>query len=305
LLGAPASAEPTSGQVAKQIEDASNELEDVIEAYNGIGESLKKTQTAAEDITRRMSDLQAQLNIAYSGVRSLAAAAYRGSGGMSTLSMLLSAGSTEGMVDQAATLRYVNRSQQRDITRYNEIKSKLDAERKRLDDLAKDQTNQQSQLASRKTKIEKDLRELEALKQRLNAPPPAAASEEYVNRSPPPNVSGAAGTAVAYAYAQARARAPYVYGAEGPSSFDCSGLTKAAWRQAGILLPHNAAQQWSATAHVQRGSLQPGDLVFYRGLGHVAIYVGSNKVIHAPQPGDVVQVASVDMMPPYGYGRPH
>jgi cell wall-associated NlpC family hydrolase len=302
LLSAPAAAEPTSEQVTKQIEQAWNDLEHVIEAYNGIGESLKQTQAAAADVTKRVDELQGQLDLAYSGVRSLAAAAYRGSGELSTLSMFLSAGSTEGIIDQAATLKYVNRSQQRDIARYLELKGKLDDERKRLDSLGKDQASQQSQLASRKTKIETDIRELEALKRRLNVPPPAASAGSTTPSSPPPSVSGAAGVAVSYAYAHLGA--PYVYGAEGPSSFDCSGLTTAAWRQAGVRLPHNAAQQWNVTAHISRASLQPGDLVFYSGLGHVAIYVGGNTVIHAPQPGSSVQTASVNMMAPYGYGRP-
>jgi cell wall-associated NlpC family hydrolase len=96
---------------------------------------------------------------------------------------------------------------------------------------------------------------------------------------------------------------PYVYGAEGPDGYDCSGLTKAAWRAAGKSLPHNAAQQWSVVVHISRSALKPGDLVFYSGLGHVAIYVGDGKVIHAPRPGESVKLASVDMMPPYGYGR--
>jgi len=72
---------------------------------------------------------------------------------------------------------------------------------------------------------------------------------------------------------------------------------------AGKSLPHNAAMQWSAVAHISRGDLRPGDLVFYNGLGHVGIFVGGNQIIHAPHAGTVVQLASVDIMPPYGYGR--
>jgi cell wall-associated NlpC family hydrolase len=78
----------------------------------------------------------------------------------------------------------------------------------------------------------------------------------------------------------------------------------AAWQAAGVSLPHNAEMQWNAVAHISRSSLAPGDLVFYRSLNHVAIYVGNGQVIHAPSTGDHVRVASVDMMPPYGYGRP-
>ncbi len=294
-----AHADPTPAQVASQIQQASNELEDVIEAYNAINEDLKRSQAATADLTARINTLQAQLDAAYGSIQTVASAAYRGSGGLSTLSVLLSAGSTNGLVDQVSTLQYVSRSQQREIDRYTALKNTLDNERKRYDTLIADQTNQQHQLAERKAKIEKNISDLEALKRRLNVPPPSAPSG---TSTPPPNVSGAAGAAVSFAYAQLGK--PYVYGAEGPNGYDCSGLTKAAWAKAGVTLPHNAAQQWNAIAHITRSSLQPGDLVFYRSLGHVAIYVGSGNVIHAPTTGDVVRVASVDMMAPYGYGRP-
>jgi cell wall-associated NlpC family hydrolase len=68
-------------------------------------------------------------------------------------------------------------------------------------------------------------------------------------------------------------------------------------------LSHNAAEQWHQVAHISRSALQPGDLVFYNSLGHVGIYVGGGQIIHAPHPGTTVQLASVDIMRPYGYGR--
>ncbi|MFD0594195.1 C40 family peptidase [Catellatospora coxensis] len=106
---------------------------------------------------------------------------------------------------------------------------------------------------------------------------------------------------MAFAYKQLGK--PYVWAADGPNGYDCSGLTLAAWRAAGVSLYHQAATQWREVAHISRSQLLPGDLVFYSGLGHVALYVGSGKVIHAPTTGEVVKIASVDMMSPYGYGR--
>lgn len=113
---------------------------------------------------------------------------------------------------------------------------------------------------------------------------------------PVPAYSGASAV---MAYAYTLLGRPYVFG-----RLDCSGLTMLAWARVGVRLPHNAAAQWRVVAHVTRAQLQPGDLVFYASLGHVALYVGGGKVIHAPHTGTVVQVASVDIMPPYGYGRP-
>ena len=89
----------------------------------------------------------------------------------------------------------------------------------------------------------------------------------------------------------------------GAQVIDCSGLIEAAWGAAGRSLPHNAAMQWNVVAHISRSQLALGDLVFYDGLGHVAMYVGNNQIIHAPHAGTVVQLASIDIMTPYGYGR--
>jgi cell wall-associated NlpC family hydrolase len=129
-----------------------------------------------------------------------------------------------------------------------------------------------------------------------------------------PSLSGATATSSstattrgqrALAYAKAQLGKPYVYGADGPYSFDCSGLTMEAWRAAGISLPHNTVLQYNAIRHVSRSSLRPGDLVFfYSGLSHVAIYAGNGRVIHAPRPGQTVQYILMKYMPFAGAGRP-
>ncbi|MCQ0018238.1 C40 family peptidase [Actinomadura madurae] len=85
---------------------------------------------------------------------------------------------------------------------------------------------------------------------------------------------------------------PYVWGAAGPSTFDCSGLTMWAYKQVGINLPHYTGSQWNAGTHVSRSQLQAGDLVFfYSDLHHMGMYVGDGKMLHAPQTGDVVKIA--------------
>jgi cell wall-associated NlpC family hydrolase len=88
---------------------------------------------------------------------------------------------------------------------------------------------------------------------------------------------------------------PYVWGGASPSGFDCSGLVMYAYAQVGISLPHNTVAQWSYpdAVSVPRSQLQPGDLVFFAGLGHVGIYVGNGQFIHAPHTGDVVRIDSL------------
>ena len=97
---------------------------------------------------------------------------------------------------------------------------------------------------------------------------------------------------------------PYRYGALGPSTFDCSGLTKFAYGAAGIELPHSAAGQYRSGRRVDRGQLQPGDLIFWRGLGHVGMYIGGGRMIHAPETGDVVRITSIDQGAYLGAVRP-
>jgi cell wall-associated NlpC family hydrolase len=105
-------------------------------------------------------------------------------------------------------------------------------------------------------------------------------------------VSGRAGTAVAFARAQVGK--PYVFGAAGPSAFDCSGLTMAAWGQAGVYLAHSASVQYGQTSRVSQSDIQPGDLVFfYGGLEHVGIYVGGGLFVHAANPSEGVRVDSL------------
>jgi cell wall-associated NlpC family hydrolase len=123
------------------------------------------------------------------------------------------------------------------------------------------------------------------------------------NDPAPGPASGRASDAVKTAYAQLGD--PYVYGAAGPGSFDCSGLTMFAWNSAGVSLPHSSSAQYSSLPHVDISDLQPGDLVFYYSpISHVAIYIGGGRIIHAPHPGQSVEIASLHLMPLAGAARP-
>ena len=86
---------------------------------------------------------------------------------------------------------------------------------------------------------------------------------------------------------------PYVYGGSSPAGFDCSGFVMYVFGQVGVSLPHNAAAQYGYGLPVSRDQLQPGDLVFFNGLGHVGIYIGGGQFIHSPHTGDVVKISSI------------
>ncbi|MFD0041797.1 NlpC/P60 family protein [Streptomyces anulatus] len=107
------------------------------------------------------------------------------------------------------------------------------------------------------------------------------------------------------AFARAQIGKPYVWGASGPSSYDCSGLTQAAWREAGVTLPRTTWDQVEVGTRVATSDLKPGDLVFfYDDISHVGIYKGDGMMIHAPKPGANVREESIYYMPIYGSVRP-
>jgi peptidoglycan DL-endopeptidase CwlO len=105
--------------------------------------------------------------------------------------------------------------------------------------------------------------------------------------APPPTHGGVVGIAMHYL------GTPYVWGGASPSGFDCSGFVMYVFAQIGVSLPHSSYAQYGYGSPVSRGDLQPGDLVFFDGLGHVGIYIGGGSFIHAPHTGDVVKISSM------------
>ena len=132
------------------------------------------------------------------------------------------------------------------------------------------------------------------------APAPAAPAAPS---TPSVQASGNAGAAVSYAMAQVGDA--YVYGASGPSAFDCSGLTSMAWAAAGVSLPHSSTAQYSSGPHIATSDLQPGDLVFYYSpISHVGMYIGNGMIVHAANPSSGVTTAPLNSMPYVGAVRP-
>ena len=117
------------------------------------------------------------------------------------------------------------------------------------------------------------------------------------------NASGRAAAAVAYAMAQVGDA--YVWGAAGPSAFDCSGLTMMAWGAAGVSLPHSSSAQFGMGPHIPESELRPGDLVFYYSpISHVGMYIGNGLIVNAENPSVGVKVTSLHAMPYVGAVRP-
>jgi hypothetical protein len=207
------------------------------------------------------------------------------------------------LADQLTFLDVLAREQARQLSGVSTMKNQYDAQKTPLDRVVADLAAQDADLAAKKTKIEGQLDQLQQL--RLKAYGTSGGTGSYRPWPCPSSYEPTNGYKAAK-FACAATGKPYVWDAAGPSSYDCSGLTMAAWQSVGVSMPHKASWQRSAIPKVARADLQTGDLVFYYGdLRHVAIYVGDGKVVHAPQPGDHVRMAQMDAVGPINsYGRP-
>jgi peptidoglycan DL-endopeptidase CwlO len=133
--------------------------------------------------------------------------------------------------------------------------------------------------------------------------PPALPGLELPGPAPLPFAAPKSSGEIALDAAMSKVGSPYVYGAAGPNSFDCSGLVQWSYRQAGVELPRTSGAQLSAGTPVSLNDLQPGDLVSFYGGSHSGLYAGDGNVVHASTSGQPVKVAPISSMPVAGARR--
>jgi len=190
---------------------------------------------------------------------------------------------------QVADLVAMRRRQQRAIeVRLGERRSLLSSLNGQIAELVREQQAAQVIAAQRA----RQAAEVAQARQAQTATPSVigatAETPEGATVLPSSSYGGVVGVALGYQ------GVPYVWGGSSPGGFDCSGLVMYAYSQVGVSLPHSSYAQWNMGVSVPRDQLQPGDLVFFDGLGHVGIYIGGGMFVHAPHTGTVVQVASLD-----------
>lgn len=226
--------------------------------------------------------------------------------------------SLETLTEAQTTLRTSKQQVQEKLTEARTLLSELTAEEKaRLAEL------ERKKEAEAKRKAEELARQQAAAAETERQAQEEAAAEEAAEEAEQPDTGTDPGTGTGdgdstdadtsyaakaekvLAFAAAQIGKPYVWGATGPSSYDCSGLTQAAWREAGVDLPRTTWDQVEVGTRVATADLQPGDLVFfYDDISHVGIYKGDGMMIHAPKPGANVREESIYYMPIYGSVRP-
>jgi peptidoglycan DL-endopeptidase CwlO len=300
-------------QVENQIMNQEAALEKQIEKYNAVHQHYLQTRHQLQN--NRIVLAVARKNLAHAQkllAQSLTSA-YK-STDEDVVSFLLASHSFSELVDHVQVLQRANDANSNLIAQIAQTKRVIAVRTRQLStetaQLAKDQ---QAQLAA-KQRVEAGLHSLQARKSQISADiqhlidqqqarEQAAATAAAAAASggssvgstggsipvPPSSTLGGQAVAIAEQYLGV----PYVWGGASPSGFDCSGLVMYVYGRLGVSLPHNAAAQYSMGTSVPRDALEPGDLVFFDGLGHVGIYVGGGSFIHAPHTGTVVQISSL------------
>ena len=297
-----AHAAPSPQTVEDQLDQTWNELEPVIEQYNQVHSQLQTNQAQARTLSRRLAPLQRQVDVADSHVGTLAANAYM-QGGPSSVTVMLVSGSPTGLIDKLTYLEVMARRQREQVSDVATLRDRFAADKHDLDTVTAALAQRDTDLAGKKSLIEKEIKDLQRL--RVNAYGAGGGASGSLRTGPCPAeyANNAGGTAASKACSLIGK--PYIYAAAGPKGYDCSGLALAAWASAGVTLRHYTKWQWEDGRAVSRADLQPGDLVFYYSdLHHMGMYVGDGTIVHAPHTGDYVRMAPMDRMPIAGFRRP-
>lgn len=205
--------------------------------------------------------------------------------------------SLETLTESQGDLKKAKATVQKKLTDARELMSKLTAEEKaRLAAIEKQKQEEAARKAAElaRQQAERQQGQEEAAQQESGG---TGTSESSGSTTPPSTSTGssyATKAEKALAFARAQIGKPYVWGATGPGSYDCSGLTQAAWKAAGVTIPRTTYDQVDAGTTVPVSQAQPGDLVFfYDDVTHVGIYIGNGMMIHAPKPGTYVREESI------------
>lgn len=307
-LGAvPAHAAPDADTRA-EVDRLYEAAEKATQAYDRADERAGVLRREVRDAQDHIARQQQRVNTLRERLGSLAGAQYR-AGGIDPAVALLFSDDPDDYLDKASTLDRIGSRQAGELRQLRSALRDLAQERAEASGKLAELERSRRAVAAHKRTVE---RKLARARQLINALPAAArAAYDRASRGSradlPDPVGAAADGRAAAALAAARSALgrPYVWGANGPSGFDCSGLMQWSYAHAGIHLPRTSQAQRFAGRQVPLSQARPGDLVVYRSdASHVAMYVGNGQVIHAPYPGAPVRYDPVGMMPVSSVTRP-
>jgi cell wall-associated NlpC family hydrolase len=303
--GAGAAATPTIGQVKTQVNTLQAKIDMIGQQYDAANQEYGSAQARLTQVQKQAANAQARYNTARAQLAAVAVSEYENSNQTSVLG-LLSSGNPASVLSEASLVLQVAGTHNEEAAQFLTAAQTLASVSEQRQRTEQGIAQIRAQLASQRTSLNKLLNTSKATLDSLTAAQQAQVTADTVggttssssgqSGATPMAYTGPTGTqadkAVAFAYAQLGK--PYVYGATGPDSYDCSGLVQAAWAAAGVAIPRTTFEDWDSLPHIPVSQMVPGDLIIYDGEGHVAIYVGNGYIIDAPHTGADVERVPYD-----------
>ncbi|MFI6403171.1 NlpC/P60 family protein [Streptomyces sp. NPDC050548] len=299
------SEKPSKDEVKSKVDALYEQAEQATEKLDGAQEKQEKLQKEISTIQDNVARGQEELNKLRDGLGTMASAQYRTGGIDPSIQLFLSSDPSD-YLDKASTMDQLSAQQVEALTKIQSKQRELAQERAEASTKLKDLSATRTELKKKKDEVKAKLASAQKLLNTLTAAEKAALAKEQANAASRSTSrvnlgntgSASSRAAAAFAAAQSVIGSPYVYGASGPSSFDCSGLTSWAYAQAGVSIPRTSEAQANAGTRIYSESdLKVGDLViFYGDYHHVGLYAGNGQVLHAPHTGAVVRYEAIGNM---------
>lgn len=298
-----AQAEPEISDVQARVDRLYHEAEQASERYNDAKIELDALQRDLDSLRADQERQDAELGDVREQVQDSLLRQFEGQG-ISAVGEVFVSDDPGAFLSQLSTMSTYDNYQDALLDDYaTEVKA-LDIRQSATNTRLSQVAATEEKLKAEKATIDDNLAEAEGLLEDLKEEERAAILSRG-STAVPSDVPASGRAAAAVAYAMAQVGDSYVYGAAGPSAFDCSGLTMMAWAQAGVALPHSSSMQYSSGSRVSSSDLQPGDLVFYYSpISHVGMYIGNGMIVHAANPSSGVEVSELYSMPYVGAVRP-
>jgi cell wall-associated NlpC family hydrolase len=298
-----APAKPSISEVKKQVDGLNQQAEVATQQYDQATEKTATQRATTNQLLAQVAEKTQKMNESRRILGQFAAEQYR-DGGLDETTQLLLSDDPAGFLNQTHLLDRLSTTQEQALQTFKVQQEQASIQRSQATASLKQLTTSQGKLATQKKNVQSKLAAAQKLLNSLNA----AQRAKLAQLQPKVSSSSASSTtytgpatgraAAAIKFALTQIGKPYVYGATGPSAYDCSGLTQAAYAAAGISIGRTTYDQVTDGTAVSKSELQPGDLVFfYSGVSHVGIYLGNGNIVHAPHTGATVEIAPLSEMP--------
>ncbi|MFG2135226.1 NlpC/P60 family protein [Streptomyces sp. NPDC048650] len=303
--------------VRKKIDDLYRKAEKATDAYNGAKEQVELQQKEIVKLARTIDRTQHRLAALKRQAGALASAQYRG-GGMPSEAKLILGADSGAFLDNATLVRKAQQATKGVISQLSQTKGQLEdysaAATDRWERLEENRKKKESARRDIKKKIDAAKKiesrlaadEKDRL-QKLEDDQAFLEQQKWLDSGVLKEIDNKASRfgKKAIAFATAQIGKDYVWGAEGPDTFDCSGLTLRAWQAGGTTIPRTSQEQWRQLHRVAIKDMRPGDLIIYfSDASHVGMYIGKGAIVHAPRPGRQVTITGAGSMPILGVVRP-